>query len=147
MDFWDHHMDITRYYDLLAGEVCEKHKVTRMEYNIIMFLYNNPQHNTAADIVKVRKSTKSHVSTSLKELEQRGMVKRVQSLNNKRHVEIALLDKARPVVMDGCQVQKRFEKGVLSGLSQEEKDACVSLFLKICNNAEELLKMNKEEKV
>ena len=42
-----------------------------------MFLHNNPQYNTAADIVKVRKSTKSHVSTSLKDLEGKGMVERI----------------------------------------------------------------------
>ena len=44
-----------------------------------MFLHNNPQYNTAADIVKVRKSTKSHVSTSLKDLEGKGMVERIQN--------------------------------------------------------------------
>lgn len=43
-----------------------------------MFLHNNPQYNTAADIVKVRKSTKSHVSISLKDLEGKGMVERIQ---------------------------------------------------------------------
>ncbi len=36
-----------------------------------MFLHNNPQYSTAADIVKVRKSTKSHVSSSLKRLEEK----------------------------------------------------------------------------
>ncbi len=45
--------------------------LTHMEYDILMFLHNNPQHNTAAEIVKVRKSTKSHVSSSLKNLESR----------------------------------------------------------------------------
>lgn len=42
-----------------------------LNYDILMFLRSNPEHNTAADIVKIRKSTKSHVSTSLKELEKR----------------------------------------------------------------------------
>lgn len=39
-------------------------------------LHNNPQHNTAAEIVKVRKLTKSHVSTSLKKLENKELVER-----------------------------------------------------------------------
>ena len=42
-----------------------------MEYDIIMFLHNNPHHNTAAEIVRIRKSTKSHVSSSLKKLENK----------------------------------------------------------------------------
>ena len=65
-----------------------------MEYDILMFLHDNPQYNTAAEIVKIRKSTKSHVSTSLKKLENKGLVERIQSKDNKKHIEIILLDKA-----------------------------------------------------
>lgn len=68
--------------------------LTQMEYDILMFLHNNPQHNTAAEIVKVRKSTKFHVSTSLKNLENEGLIERIQSEDNKKHIEIVLLDKA-----------------------------------------------------
>ena len=77
--------------DTLAEEMCIR---DRMEYDILMFLHNNPQLNTAAEIVKSRKSTKSHVSTSLKKLENRGFVKRIQSEDNKKHIEIVLLDRA-----------------------------------------------------
>lgn len=68
MYFWDKHKTITSYYELLSGEVCDRYGLTQMEYDILMFLHNNPHHNTAAEIVKVRKSTKSHVSTSLKKI-------------------------------------------------------------------------------
>ena len=74
MYFWDKHKTITGYYELLSAEVCDRYGLTQMEYDIRMFLHNNPQHNTAAEIVKVRKSTKSHVSTSLKNLENEGLI-------------------------------------------------------------------------
>lgn len=88
MYFWDKHKTITNYYEFLSGQVCDRYALTQMEYDILMFLHNNPRHNTAAEIVKVRKSTKSHVSASLKELESKGLVKRIQSENNKKHIEI-----------------------------------------------------------
>ena len=50
MYFWDKHKTITSYYELLSGEVCDRYELTQMEYDILMFLHNNPQHNTAADI-------------------------------------------------------------------------------------------------
>ncbi|WP_456300003.1 MarR family transcriptional regulator [Roseburia hominis] len=78
-----------------------------MEYDILMFLHNNPQHNTAAEIVKVRKSTKSHVSTSLKKLENEGLIERIQSEDNKKHIEIVLLDKAELIVEAGINAQKK----------------------------------------
>lgn len=144
MYFWDKHKTITSYYELLSGRVCDRYGLTQMEYDILMFLHNNPQHNTAAEIVKVRKSTKSHVSISLKNLENKGLVERIQSETNKKHIEIALLDKAELIVEAGINAQKEFAQDVLSGLTEEEKRMCINVFNKICNNAEEHLKEQKE---
>ena len=144
MYFWDKHKTITSYYELLSGRVCDRYGLTQMEYDILMFLHNNPQHNTAAEIVKVRKSTKSHVSISLKNLESKGLVERIQSETNKKHIEIVLLDKAELIVEAGINAQKEFAQDVLSGLTEEEKRMCINVFNKICNNAEEHLKEQKE---
>ena len=140
MYFWDKHKTITSYYELLSGKVCDKYELTQMEYDILMFLYNNPLNNTAAEIVKIRKSTKSHVSTSLKNLENKKLIERKQSEENKKHVEIFLLDKAELIVEEGINAQKQFAQNVLSGLTEEEKDMCLRVFNKICNNAEEHLR-------
>ena len=133
MYFWDKHKTITSYYELLSGRVCDQYGLTQMEYDILMFLHNNPQHNTAAEIVKVRKSTKSHVSISLKNLESKGLVERIQSETNKKHIEIVLLDKAELIVEAGINAQKEFAQDVLSGLTEEEKRMCINVFNKICN--------------
>lgn len=140
MFFWDQHKTITSCYEMLTRKVCEKYKLTQMEYDILIFLHNNPQHNTAAEIVKIRKSTKSHVSSSLKNLENRGLVERIQSADNKKLIEIVLLEKAVPIIEDGIKVQKEFAKTLLQGLSEEEKRICVEVFNKICKNADEYLK-------
>lgn len=140
MFFWDQHKTITSCYEMLTRKVCEKYQLTQMEYDILIFLHNNPQHNTAAEIVKIRKSTKSHVSSSLKNLENRGLVERIQSADNKKHIEIVLLKKAVPIIEDGIKVQKEFAKTLLQGLSEEEKRICVEVFNKICKNADEYLK-------
>ena len=144
MYFWDQHKTITSYYELLSGEVCDRYELTQMEYDILMFLHNNPQYNTAADIVKVRKSTKSHVSTSLKSLENKGLIERIQSEDNKKHITIVLLEKAELIVQEGIYAQKQFAHNVLSGLTEEEKHMCIKVFHKICNNAEEHLREKEQ---
>lgn len=146
MFFWDKHKTITTCYELLSSKVCDEYGITQMQYDILMFLYNNPQHNTAADIVKIRKSTKSHVSTSLKGLEDRELIKRLQSVENKKHIEIVLLENAMPIIEAGIKAQKDFASNVLSGLTNEEKRICMSVFDKICRNADEYLKNYSEIK-
>ena len=144
MFFWDQHKTLTNYYEMLTRDVCEKYEVTQMEYDILMFLNNNPQHNTAAEIVKIRKSTKSHVSTSLKKLESKGLIQREQSIRNKKYIKITLLDKAEPIVQTGIRTQKQFAKNVFSGVTKEKIDMCKEVFNKICANADECLKKYKE---
>ena len=55
MYFWDKHKTITNYYELLSDEVCDQYELTQMEYDIIMFLHNNPHHNTAVQAENRRK--------------------------------------------------------------------------------------------
>lgn len=140
MYFWDQHKTITSYYEMLAKNICERYRLTQMEYDILMFLYNNPQHLTAADIVKIRKSTKSHVSTSLKGLEEKGLIKRVQTTDNKKHIEIILLSGSEEIVKAGIEAQKQFARDVLDGVTEEERDMCIRIFGKICRNADKHLK-------
>ena len=144
MHFWDKHKTITRCYEMLTRSVCDRYKLTQMEYDILMFLYNNPQYNTAADIVKIRKSTKSHVSTSLKFLEDRGLIEKKQSEDNKKHIQIFLLDPAHEIVRTGLNVQKQFMNNMFQGLTEEEMMMCKSVFHKICDNAEKYLNDMRE---
>lgn len=140
MYFWDQHKTITCYYETLTQSVCAQYGLTQMEYDILMFLYNNPQYNTAADIVKVRKSTKSHVSTSLKFLQDKGLIEKKQRENNKKHIEVTLSASAQAIVQAGLNVQQEFAQNMFQGLTEEEIAMCKSVFGKICNNAESCLK-------
>ena len=63
----------------------------------------------------------------------------------KKHIEIILLDKAELIIEAGHNAQKQFAKNVLSGLT-EEKQVCINIFDKICNNAEEHWKVTVQLK-
>ena len=72
------------------------------------------------------------------------MIERIRSADNKKHIEIVLLAKTEQIIEAGMQAQKQFANNVLSGLTEEEKHICISVFRKICNNADMLLKKNME---
>ena len=134
MYFWDKHKTIISYYELLSGEVCDRYGLTQIEYDILMFLHNNPQHNTAAEIVKIRKSTKSHVSTSLKDFGKQGTYQKEYKVKmNKKHIEIVLLDKAELIVEAGINAQKQFAQKCLKRIDRRGKAyMCINIFDKIC---------------
>ena len=143
MHFWDEHKTITRYYEMKVSGVCEKYQLRQLEYDILMFIYNNPEYNTAADIVRIRKSTKSHVSISLKVLEDRGFIERRVDKDNKKHVTIHLLQLANEVIEDGIWAQKEFAQDMFEGLSEEEIKVFMNIFQKVYENAERMISNEK----
>ena len=64
MKFVDFMADSRDFYTGLIDPVCKKYGLTQMEFNILLFLANNPECDTAARIIKKRAFTKSHVSMS-----------------------------------------------------------------------------------
>lgn len=143
MHFWDEHKTITRYYEMKVSGVCEKYQLRQLEYDILMFIYNNPEYNTAADIVRIRKSTKSHVSISLKVLVDRGFIERRVDKDNKKHVTIHLLQLANEVIEDGKWAQKEFAQDMFEGLSEEEIKVFMNVFQKVYENAERMISNEK----
>lgn len=124
MYFWDQYKTITLYYEMLTAPTRDKYNLKKMEYDILMFLYHNPEYNTAADIVRIRKSTKSHVSTALKVLEDRGYITKKINKNNKKRVEPFLEDSANEIVKEGLNVQNQFAHDMLQDLTQDEIKVC-----------------------
>lgn len=67
--------DSAKLYQDTVLPVCKKYGLTYMEFGVLMFLYNNPQYNTAAQIVSMRHIPKSHVSISVKSLMEKGLLR------------------------------------------------------------------------
>ena len=76
-------------------------------------------------------------------LEEKGLIEKRQSEDNKKYIAIILLDKAKTIVNEGIAVQKQFARDILDGLSDEEMDMCKAVFEKIYENAEKRLKQFK----
>lgn len=143
MHFWDEHKTITRYYEMKVSGVCEKYQLRQLEHDILMVIHNNPAYNTAADIVRIRKSTKSHVWTSLKVLEDRGFIERRVDKDNKKHVTIHLLQLTNEGIEDGIWAQKEFAQDMFEGLSEEEIKVFMNVFQKVYDNAERMISKEK----
>ena len=101
-EYWESLPLFKRLYQEKLEPVCSEYSLTRMELNILLFLANNPVHDTATDIVEVRHLTKSHVSASVKTLQARGYLQRVFLAGNHKTVHLRLTPAAGPVVEQGA---------------------------------------------
>ena len=122
-------------YAACVKPVCRRYGLTRMEFDILMFLENNPEYDTAADIVRVRRFTKSHVSTALKGLSARGLLETCFQGGNRKSIHLRLLPESAPVVRDGHDAQKRYSSTLFDGFSDSEFALTQIIFQRICSQA------------
>ncbi len=139
MLFWESQKSLTTLYEKMTECVRKKYNLTQVEFDILMFLHNNPQYKTAADIVKIRKLTKSHVSIGVSALQNKGYLSTHREDGNKKSVILTITENATSLITDGEQVQVDFGKLLLNGFSQEEMDHCKKVFLRACENANKAL--------
>lgn len=122
----------------LYSSVCLKYHLTRTELLVLLFLGKNKR-NTATDIVDKLKITKSHVSASVRDLEERGYVKSNYEGNNHRSVHLKLCDNAEDIIKAGEAVQNKFISIVCKGFSQEERNTLKNFVQRMTANANDFL--------
>lgn len=135
MVFWENQKLVSALYAQCSKPVCAKYGLTRMEYDILMFLHNNPQYDTAAEIVRVRMLTKSHVSSAVKTLEEKGFLTGRFKDGGHKAVRLTITEKADPLIRDGEAAQLAFGEALFRGFSPEERRLCRDLFNRMCGNA------------
>ena len=114
--------------------VCDKHGLTYMELTIIMLLHNNPTHDTASEIVKLRRLTKSHVSISIRSLIEKGYLIGEQSNSDRRTIHLKLTEKSIPIAEDGMVAQRNFGHIMFKGFSKDEMCELCGMIERIAAN-------------
>ena len=139
---FSHYAANENLYTATVSPVCEKYGLTYMEFTVLMFLANNPQFDTASDIVKYRHLTKSHVSMSIRSLEDKGLLKGEYHKPNRRTIHLTVLNAADAIVAAGREAQQEFGKILFSSFSDSEYKQFISFMYRIDKN---IADHNKQE--
>ena len=142
---------ISGYFDVLSQSqkaytrqlepVCRKWQLTRNEVDVLLFLYNNPRYDRAADLVAHRGMTKSHVSLSVANLAERELLCRQYDPEDRRTAHLVLTETGRTVAAEAREAQKQFFRMLYSGISEEEMAIWKKITRRVCENIESFEKL------
>lgn len=132
--FWEFILSLESEYGSYRKKIMSRFSLSAAETDILMFLSNNPQYDTAADISRIRRIPKSQVSTSVKSLCEKGYLCTDYKDNNRKSIHLSLTKSALSVTDYGKTVQAEFEAMLFSGFSEEEKTEFEKLHIKIADN-------------
>lgn len=126
---------ILKYYEKTMKGVCLKHDLLQIEVNILTFLHNHPDKDTASDIIEIRMLPKGNVSQSVDRLIQKGLVSKKTDAHDRRRIHLSLTSKAQKIIPDIVAARNTFEQQLFKNITFAEKEVCQQLMNKMMANA------------
>lgn len=131
-----------KLYDRMGQSVCAEFLLTRAEMDVLAFLANNPEKDTARDIVELRMIPKANVSQAVELLMHKNLLTRRQDTQDRRKIHLSLTESAATPVMRILDMQRNFFSVLFNGFSEAEQEQYFSLNKKIAQNAANARKGN-----
>ena len=132
-----------KLYLKLSDPVRKAYSISQIEFDVIAFLMNHPQDNTAKNICKILKLTKSNVSVAIENLSKMNFISCKIDDQDKRIIRLQLMPKADSLQHKIKYIQNEFNQVLFNGISQEEIYNLFNTLSKINQNVVNKMEENK----
>lgn len=118
-------------------EISEDFGLNKTELSVLLFLAENPDRDTAKDIVENRMLAKSCVSKAIDSLERQGYLEVKEDRADRRILHLKVQPTAMDVIVAGQEIQQEMIRQVGRGISAEEKKLFFEVYQKMVQNIKE----------
>lgn len=125
-------------YHRFCQPVCKRFGLGTTAFDVLLFLANNPEYNTARDMCRVRGIKSGIVSVTVEQLIQSGYLIRQSDEKDRRIQRLHPTAQAEPLVQAGRQAQRAFEEAIGAGLTSEELETYFRLTRKMVSHIDRL---------
>lgn len=120
--FFENISAMKKLHDEKISPVAKKYGLSNIEVMVLLFLADNPDFDTASDMVDKKHIAKSHVSMAVGKLESAGFITGEYADNDRRSVHLKLNPSAYEVIKEGERARKECVDVIFKGFSKEEID-------------------------
>ena len=125
-------------YHAVLQPICKDTGLPPMAVDILMFLANNPDSNTAGDICRCRGLKTGIVSVHVDRLVNEGLLMRQAVPGDRRKTQLVCTEKADSIIETGRELQKSFAQKLLAGMSDADIEVFHNCLTNLSNNIEEI---------
>lgn len=122
-------------YARMLGATAQPFHLTQNECDVLLFLHNNPQYNTATEISTLRMIAKSNVSSAIESLKRRGYLETARDPDNRRVVRLHLTDQAHEPADQLRATQTEFNRIMKQNIAPQQLELLLQLLDKMNENA------------
>lgn len=111
-------------YAAVMRPLCEELGMAQPAVDILLFLANNPGHDTAREICVCRSMKPGIVSFHVENLVQGGYLERQPMPGDRRKCRLVCTERAEPVIRRGRAAQEQFYERLIAGIGLEALELC-----------------------
>ena len=123
-----------KVYEGFCAPISDRYNLTQNELDVLAFLRNFSDINTAKEISRYRVISKSLICKSVKALMARGLLESKVDLEDKRVQHLFITDTAKPICEDIIKTQEAFVKILYNGVTPEEDRVLTNILARITDN-------------
>jgi DNA-binding MarR family transcriptional regulator len=129
-----------KLYEREFDWVMKKYNLKKIEIEILYFISQCGEHNTAKDIAKVQYISKAHISNSIEDLSNKKYISVLGDSTDRRYFHLSVTESARPVIEDIEKVREHLLSILFHNITEEESEFLLRISKKIVDNISEELK-------
>lgn len=133
-----------QYRQECIAPACKEYHLTGTEMTVLLFLYNNPEKNTATDIIKFSRMAKANISKAVEHLIRRDLLVRARDAQDRRVVHLCLTETALCMMPDLLGAAEQYLRGIFADFSPEEMHVFSEFNTRMAANAESRLQKNEK---
>lgn len=124
----------SKFYEKQFTRIRENFGMTQLELDILAFLKNNPESDTASDIVRYRMLPKANVSQAVDFLIRKDMLSRRTDERDRRRIHLELSSKSEEILEEILEAQRNFGETLFRGISDEQREQYFGMTYLISEN-------------
>ena len=132
--------DLIETYSERCKPLCREIQMPQTAFDILMFLANNPEYNTARDIVEIRGLKANLVSINIEKLVKEGFLERMPDAKDRRKNVLICTENAKPIIEKGRQLQIGFFGNLFDGIDEESRRQFFGVIEKLRTNLDNIRK-------
>ena len=132
--------DLIETYSERCKPLCREIQMPQTAFDILMFLANNPEYNTARDIVEIRGLKANLVSVNVDKLVNEGFLERMPDAKDRRKNVLICTENAKPIIEKGRQLQIGFFGNLFDGIDEESRRQFFGVIEKLRTNLDNIRK-------
>ena len=140
---FSHANKMTQAYHIMLAPLCKETGLPPLALDILLFLANDPEHNTAKDICRMRGHKSGIVSVHVERLVNDGLLERQEMPGDRRQTRLVCTEKAQDIITRGRDIQWQFGFRLMEGISKEDHETMHRCFERIDANLDEICKSGR----